>query len=116
LRFGLWDRFFVNAEVSGDGHNWSTAAYATDYVEKTVPSQYSRRGRTYDYEGTNRNVLPVDDDDVAAPSAGYLWDRAIRKGLTVRDYGEFVVEAGDRPPGDTMPSSAQPTKSALAGR
>ena len=40
-RFGLFDRFFVNAEVSADGHNWSTAAYATDYLEKTVQSQYS---------------------------------------------------------------------------
>ena len=40
-RFGLFDRFFVNAEVSPDGHNWSMAAYATDYLEKTVPSNYS---------------------------------------------------------------------------
>jgi YVTN family beta-propeller protein len=30
-RFGIFDRFFVNAEVSPDGHNWSTAAYVTDY-------------------------------------------------------------------------------------
>ncbi|MEP7324580.1 MAG: YncE family protein, partial [Gemmatimonadota bacterium] len=30
-RFGIFDRFFVNAEVSADGHNWSTAAYAADY-------------------------------------------------------------------------------------
>jgi len=68
-RFGLFDRFFVNAEVSPDGHNWSMAAYATDYLEKTVPSNYSERGRTYDYEGTNRgfgsNHIP--EDDVAEP-------------------------------------------------
>ena len=41
-RFGAFDRFFVNAEVSADGHNWTTAAYATDYVEKTVQPNYSR--------------------------------------------------------------------------
>jgi hypothetical protein len=29
-RFGVFDRFFVNAEVSPDGHNWSLAAYTTD--------------------------------------------------------------------------------------
>ncbi len=115
-RFGLWDRFFVNAEVSGDGHNWSTAAYATDYVEKTVPSQYSRRGRTYDFEGTNRDSLPPDGDDVAAPAAGYIWDLAIRKGLVVRDYGEFVVEPRDRAENDTLPVPAIPTKAALATR
>jgi YVTN family beta-propeller protein len=88
-RFGLFDRFFVNAEVSPDGHNWSTAAYATDYVEKTVPSNYSARGRTYDYEGTNRGVIP--EDDAAEPASGYLWNLAERKGITFRNYGEFVV-------------------------
>ena len=43
-RFGLFDRFFVNAEASPDGHNWSMAAYTTDYLQKTVPSNYSGRG------------------------------------------------------------------------
>jgi YVTN family beta-propeller protein len=91
-RFGLFDRFFVNAEVSADGHNWSTAAYATDYVEKTVQSNYSSRGRTYDYEGTNRGMgLNTDPDDVNEPASGYLWDLATRKGITLRNYGEFVL-------------------------
>jgi YVTN family beta-propeller protein len=92
-RFGLFDRFFVNAEVSPDGHNWSMAAYATDYLEKTVPSNYSNRGRTYDYEGTNRGRVPSEQgaDDAAEPASGYLWDLVQRKGLTLRNYGEFVI-------------------------
>ncbi|HXN76669.1 MAG TPA: alkaline phosphatase family protein, partial [Gemmatimonadaceae bacterium] len=94
-RFGIFDRFFVNAEVSPDGHNWSTAAYVTDYVEKTVPSNYSSRGRTYDYQGTNRNKIP--DDDVSEPSSGYLWNLAQRAGITYRDYGEFVDEPDESP-------------------
>ncbi|HSU15729.1 bifunctional YncE family protein/alkaline phosphatase family protein [Longimicrobium sp.] len=92
-RFGLFDRFFVNAEVSPDGHNWSTAAYTTDYLQKTVPSQYSGRGRPYDYEGTNRGweARDIPDDDVNEPASGYLWDLAVRRGITLRNYGEFVV-------------------------
>ncbi|MBV9880585.1 MAG: bifunctional YncE family protein/alkaline phosphatase family protein [Gemmatirosa sp.] len=90
-RFGIYDRFFVNAEVSPDGHNWSMAAYATDYLEKTVPSNYSARGRTYDYEGTNRGKET--DDDAAEPASGYLWNLAEKKGITFRNYGEFVVPA-----------------------
>ena len=54
LRFGLLDRFFVNAEASPDGHNWSTAAFSNDYIDKTFRWNYSRRGRTYDFEGINR--------------------------------------------------------------
>ena len=94
-RFGIFDRFFANAEVSAQGHNWSTAAYATDYTEKTTPAQYADHGRAYDYQGMNRDVIVDEDDDVASPSAGYLWNLALRKKIAFRDYGEFVVSAKD---------------------
>ena len=45
--FVLLDNFYVDAEVSADGHNWSTAAYATDFVEKTWPTSYGGRGGNY---------------------------------------------------------------------
>jgi YVTN family beta-propeller protein len=105
-RFGMFDRFFVNAEVSPDGHNWSTAAYATDYLEKTVPSNYSGRGRSYDYEGTNRGRIP--DDDVAEPASGYLWNLAEKKGITYRNYGEYVVPSGR--PNDDLPAGYRGNK------
>jgi YVTN family beta-propeller protein len=78
--FVLLDNFDVDAEVSADGHNWSTAAYSTDYVDKLWPSSYSDRGRDYDFEGS----------PASRPSAGYIWDAALKAGLTVRDYGEFT--------------------------
>ena len=76
-RFGLFDRFFCNAEVSSQGHVWSTAAYVTDYGEKTIPSLYSSR--------RNEN----DRGDVDEPASGYIWNAAIKNGLTLRNYGEF---------------------------
>ncbi len=110
-RFGTFDRFFVNAEVSPDGHNWSMAAYTTDYLQKTVPSHYSGRGRTYDYEGTNRGAVP--DDDVTEPASGYLWTLAQRKGITFRNYGEFVVPGG-ADPDDALPAGYRGNKPFLA--
>lgn len=71
LRFGLLDRFFVNAEASPDGHNWSTAAFSSDYVDKAFRWDYSGRGRTYDYEGFNRLPSyspPGNQPPVALPS------------------------------------------------
>jgi len=50
-RFVLLDNFYVDAEVSADGHNWSMGAYANDYLEKTWPSSYGGRGGTYGGEG-----------------------------------------------------------------
>ena len=42
--FVLLDNFYVDGEVSADGHNWSLGAYATDYLEKTWPTSYGGRG------------------------------------------------------------------------
>ncbi|HEV2195899.1 MAG TPA: beta-propeller fold lactonase family protein [Candidatus Acidoferrum sp.] len=120
-RFGLFDRFFVNSEASPDGHNWSTAAFSTDYVDKAFRWNYSDRGRTYDFEGYNRlpdyeppselNLEKFQGDALAAltdllekhlpyrqgftdlgePKTLYLWDAAARAGLSYRNYGEFVT-------------------------
>jgi YVTN family beta-propeller protein len=83
-QFVLLDNFYVNAEVSADGHNWSMAAYANDYVEKTWPTSYGGRGGTYDYEGSR---------DVAWPKDGFIWDYCQRAGVSYRSYGEFVYDS-----------------------
>ena len=79
--FVLLDNFYCDAEVSADGHNWSTAAYATDVTEKVWPLVYASNGWSYIFEG---------DDPAAAPTAGYLWDAAARAGVSLRNYGEFL--------------------------
>jgi YVTN family beta-propeller protein len=79
-RFVLFDNFYVDGDVSADGHMWTDAAYAGDYVEKNFPANYSGR-RTYDFDAG----LPAND-----PLAGYLWDAARKAGVTVRNYGEMT--------------------------
>ena len=79
-RFALFDNFYVDGDVSADGHMWSDAAYAGDYVDKTWPANYSGR-RDWDFLAG----LPALD-----PLAGYLWDAARRAGVSVRNYGEMT--------------------------
>src|SRR5580704_5846691 len=55
-KFVTMDNFYTSGEVSGDGWNWSTAARATDSVEKTVPVNYAGHGLDYTYEGGERNI------------------------------------------------------------
>lgn len=96
-QFVLLDNLYADAEVSADGHNWSMAAYATDYVEKSWPTSYGGRGGEYEFEGG----YPV-----AYPSAGFLWDNCNRHGVSYRTYGEFA-ENGQTPEDTvkaTMPS------------
>jgi len=84
--FVLFDNFYVDAEVSADGHEWSTAAIATDFVEKSWPTNYSGRGGSYPSEGT----YPI-----ASPTIGYIWDQAAKKGISYRSYAEFIKMAND---------------------
>jgi hypothetical protein len=79
--FVLLDNFYVDAEVSSDGHNWSMGAYATDYLEKTWPTGYGGRGGSYDGEG-NRAV--------ANNKGGFIWDHCLKAGVSFRTYGEFA--------------------------
>ncbi|MBV8244930.1 MAG: YncE family protein, partial [Candidatus Eremiobacteraeota bacterium] len=81
-RFGVLDRAFTNSQVSADGHNWSTAAFANDYLERYWPPQYGGRRDLYDFE---------DGAVASVPRGGYLWDAAARANVTFRDYGEFVT-------------------------
>nr|WP_294876983.1 bifunctional YncE family protein/alkaline phosphatase family protein [uncultured Pedobacter sp.] len=76
----LLDNFYVDAEVSADGHNWSMAAYATDVIEKSWPTGYGGRGGTGNYEGGR---------PVTYPKGGFIWDYCQRAGITYRSYGEF---------------------------
>ena len=79
--FVLLDNFYVDAEVSADGHEWSMGAYATDYLEKTWPTSYGGRGGSYDGEGHRA---------IANNKNGYLWNNCKRNGVSFRSYGEFV--------------------------
>ena len=79
--FVLLDNFYVDGEVSADGHNWTFGAYATDYLEKNWPTSYGGRGGDYDAEGRT----------LAANNKGdFIWGNAKKHGVSYRTYGEFA--------------------------
>jgi YVTN family beta-propeller protein len=118
-QFVCLDNFYDCGDVSANGWPWSTSGRESDFGVKAVVLDYAKRGMTYDFEGTNRDiniglpsladrvaanpVTPEDPDllpgtaDVAAPDGpnsadegmGYLWNVALRAGKSVRNYGFF---------------------------
>jgi len=83
--FVLLDNFYVESEVSADGHEWSMGAYATDFVEKMWPLSYG-------HNASGKFPFPAEGNfEIAYPASGYLWDRAKEAGVTYRSYGEFVA-------------------------
>jgi hypothetical protein len=87
--FILFDNFFVDGDVSADGHFWSMAATATDYVARLWTTTYSGHTEAaFDapYDGDEEHDHPI-----AVPGSGFLWDRARKLGIPYRDYGEWGV-------------------------
>ena len=74
--FTLFDNGYVSGTNSADGHAWATQCIANDYLEHF----YVGYSRTYPDDG---------DDSMAISNGGALWDAAIKKGKSIRVYGEF---------------------------
>lgn len=91
-QFVLLDNFYVDGEVSADGHEWTMGAYATDFVEKIWPLSY-RGGKVFGYPSEGKLDL------IARPSGGYLWDKCAEANVSYRTYGEWVENGKRRPDG-----------------
>ncbi len=80
--FVLLDNTYCSGILSADGHQWSTTAMSTDYMEKsfaTFPRSYP-------------DGMGVDEADALAYSpAGFLWDNATLHKKSIRNYGEFMA-------------------------
>ncbi|MGH9393245.1 MAG: bifunctional YncE family protein/alkaline phosphatase family protein [Terriglobales bacterium] len=105
--FVTFDDFDCAGGVSATGWPWYTAARTTDVDEKEVPPNYADRGLSYDTEGDNRGIkltsrraadlLPgpanvaspdgADENGEDLPGQGNLWDAALRRHLSLRNYG-----------------------------
>ncbi len=74
--FTLFDNGYVSGTNSADGHAWSTQCLANDYLEHF----YVGYSRTYPDDG---------DCAMSISNGGALWDAALKKGRSVRVWGEF---------------------------
>lgn len=138
-QFVTLDDFFDSGEQSSTGWTWSTAARTTDLLEKTAPVNYADRGLAYESEEADRYVyeqqtpaeriatnpkLSADPDLLAGPALltapdpedddrpnqGYLWDAAIRAGLSVRNYGFADASNYDEGTPGAVPLIREPFK------
>jgi DNA-binding beta-propeller fold protein YncE len=106
--FVLLDNFYVNSDVSADGHNWATAAIAPDYVQKMWPNSYAGRRKHYDYEG---------GEPANTPPAGYIWTNVLAKGLTMRNYGyQATNRKTATPEGDQIQAFRDPALAPVTNR
>ncbi len=80
--FALLDNTYCSGILSADGHQWSTAAFGTDYLEKS----FAGWPRSYP-----DGMGPDEIDALAYAPSGFIWDNALEHGLSLWNFGEFTM-------------------------
>jgi YVTN family beta-propeller protein len=81
--FVLLDNTYCSGILSADGHQWSTTAFGTDYLEKS----FAGWPRSYP-----DGMGPDEVDALAYAPSGFIWDNALKHGVTLGNFGEFMME------------------------
>jgi len=98
--FTISDNFYVDSDVSADGHRWLANTYPNEWVESTTPANY---GGNRDYRensnapgnlgmtGAAGAIYPEDYNE-----AGSMWDHLERYNMNYYNFGFGVMfEPGD---------------------
>lgn len=119
-RYVLFANFMADGEVTAQGHQWTTGASDSDYVQRTWPMYYSNRGlsenpgwttslvpgRSYGWGGvahstvnpyaiyTNlRRLGPWSNPWMSYPAGLYLFNNLLRHRVPFIDFGEFLTRS-----------------------
>jgi YVTN family beta-propeller protein len=84
--FALLDNTYCSGILSADGHQWSTTAFGTDYLERS----FAGWPRSYP-----DGMGPDEVDALAYAPSGFIWDNALRHGVSIWNFGEFTMHACD---------------------
>jgi len=108
-RFAFGDNFYVDSDVSVDGHHWLVGNYPNELLESAWPAGY----------GGKLDFVPDQDApgrlDLGASSTipetylenGSLWENLARAHLTFRNYGEGLELPGDDESTGEYPTGAR---------
>ncbi|HEX7585149.1 MAG TPA: hypothetical protein VF373_10705, partial [Prolixibacteraceae bacterium] len=89
--FAMADNFYVDSDVSADGHRWLVNTYPNEWVESTVPASYGGN-RSYNEKskapgslamnGSAGAIYPEDYNE-----AGSMWDHLERNKVEFYNFG-----------------------------
>ncbi len=108
-RFGISDNFYVDSDVSVDGHHWLVGNYPNALFEASWPAAY---GGQFDWEPDSKapgrleigSTSPWPEDYL---EAGSLWEHLARHHIRFRNYGEGLELAGYDEDSDMEPTGVR---------
>ncbi len=93
--FAISDNFYVDSDVSADGHRWLANTYPNEWVESTVPASYggnrkynpkSKAPGSLGMNGSSGAIYPEDYNE-----AGSMWDHLERNKVEFYNFGFGVM-------------------------
>lgn len=114
-KYALFVNFYADGEVTAQGHEWTTGASDSDYVQRVWPENYSGRGLMYPQGRTLLMPAKPDKEDtflnpsyignrlmkklnvhltniwISYPYKLYLFNDMLAHHITFADFGEFVA-------------------------
>ena len=108
--YALFVNFMADGEVTAQGHEWTTGASDSDFVQRTWPEYYSGRGLVgnpgwtqdlrRDHFNGHYKYMPIYDSLkalkhwsnpwIAYPQNLYIFNDMLRHNVSFEDFGEFV--------------------------
>ncbi len=93
--FAISDNFYVDSDVSADGHRWLANTYPNEWVESTVPASYGGN-RKYNPKSTAPGSLGMNGASGAIypedyNEAGSMWDHLERNKVEFYNFGFGVM-------------------------
>jgi YVTN family beta-propeller protein len=105
MQFADLDNYYTSGDVSQDGWNWDFEGYSNDINRQGTPLNYAGDGdlQSSIFGGININGAvdvfgnhAVEDNAGTSDlrrdqTGGYLWDTALRAGLSIRHYSAYLA-------------------------
>jgi DNA-binding beta-propeller fold protein YncE len=108
-RFAMSDNFYVDSDVSADGHRWLVGAYANHWVETITAAGYGKAAR-WKKTAPGRLALFESNSSLAPEDyleRGSLWEHLERGGVSFWNYGEGFELAGISEDAGLQPTGAR---------
>ncbi len=94
-RFSISDNFYVDSDVSADGHRWLVNTYPNEWVETTTPASYgdnrnfrqeSKAPGSLSMNGAAGAIYPEDYNE-----AGSMWEHLQRHNINFYNFGFGIM-------------------------
>src|SRR6185436_19820527 len=109
-QFSFSDNFYVDSDVSADGHRWLAGAYPSHWLEAITPAAYGGGAKFSRTGGPGRLALFESNSSLTPEDyleAGSLWEHLERHKISFWNYGEGFELAGTVEEEDEAPTGAR---------